>query len=402
MIDLKFLKQTYFYNALSSNKTSKETSNEASNKASNKTSNERSRRLSRNLYPLCLFAFFILTAPLQLSAREDKATAEGYEEALLENQQEESDPTSSNLIEPKPKLPPPGLYPKNILNLGEGDYFSNFAFIADKSTRTLTIWRNSRSQYELIAAYPFDMGKNSGNKLKLGDLKTPEGVYFFNKTYSKNELDFNEYGDRAFVMDYPNFFDRIDKKTGSGIWLHAIPPTKNLLRGSRGCLVLKNEDIEKVEPYVQIPTTPIIVEDKIEYSNKNELQSKKQALLGWLEQWRASWQSKSIDSYINFYHETFTSNKMTKEQWYEYKSHLNKKYEYINVKLFSPVIYQHKDKLVVRFLQKYQSDGLTDFGEKTLYVYKDPSSGYKIIGEDWAPTSNEVVAKYEKCQNQGC
>lgn len=357
-----------------------------------------STKLIPFLAPLILFLltnlFLILT-----KAETPKPTAEGYEELKLESQDTPLIPP--NQVEPKPTLPPPGKFPKNIIHLGNGDYFSKFAFIADKSTRTLTVWQNQNNQQELVAAYAMDLGKNPGNKTTVGDLKTPEGVYFFNKSYSKNELDFNEYGNRAFVMDYPNFYDQIDQKTGSGIWLHAVPPTKTLLRGSRGCLVLNNNDIEKVEPYIQMPSTPIIVDVNVEYAPAKEINQQNLRFTAWLNQWKDSWQSKKINEYIEFYHDNFRSGKMKKTDWYKYKNSLNEKYQFINLKFFSPVAFRQNNRWVIKFLQKYQSDSLSDFGEKTLYVVEE-KAGFKIIGEEWAQTPREVVAKYNNCTGSGC
>ncbi|MCB0357180.1 MAG: L,D-transpeptidase family protein [Bdellovibrionales bacterium] len=350
---------------------------------------------------ICLFLGFILLSFQCLADTENQVTAEGYQEAKQESEQEQK--VKNKMIpDPKAQLPPTGKIPQNIWSLGDGDYFSKYAFVADKSTRTLTIWQNEQQNFELVAAYPFDMGKQDGDKQILGDLKTPEGVYFFEGTYKQAQLDYNEYGIRAFTTNYPNFFDRLEKKTGSGIWLHAIPPSKSLKRGSRGCLVIRNEAIEKVIPFVDLDKTPIIVEDKINYTPQKILKENKQQFYSWLEQWKLSWEKKEIESYINYYHQDFTANKMNVQQWKDYKAGLNQKYNFINVTLYSPVVYNHKNEIVVRFLQKYSSDNLNDFGEKTLYVKKIDNT-YKIIGEEWKPIANETLAHYEsKCTIPEC
>ena len=349
----------------------------------------------------CLILGCLLSVATTQAEVEEKATAEGYQEAVQERETEKEQ-VKTYKPDPKPLLPPTGKVPQNIWSLGDGDYFSKYAFVADKSTRTLTIWQNENQSFELVAAYPFDMGKKKGDKQVLGDLKTPEGVYFFNGTYNKRQLDFNEYGVRAFTTNYPNFFDRLEKKTGSGIWLHAIPPTKSLKRGSRGCLVIRNEAITKVKPFVNIEKTPLIVEDKIIYGPVTNVKGYKQAFYDWLEQWKVSWETKEINSYISHYHSDFKANKMNKDQWQEYKTGLNEKYQYINVKLYTPVVYKHKNEFIVRFLQKYESDTINDFGEKTLYV-KKVGDNYKIIGEEWKPVANEMIAQYEtKCPIPGC
>lgn len=356
---------------------------------------------------ICLLINFIFAVGILLQTNlcigEDleKATAEGYREAVKESETD-VDETKVYLPDPKPQIPPAGLIPQNILSLGDGDYFSKYAFVADKSTRTLTVWQNENQNFELLAVYPFDMGKKEGDKEVLGDLKTPEGVYFFNNSYSRNQLDYNEYGALAFTTNYPNFFDQLEHKTGSGIWLHAIPPTKSLNRGSRGCLVIRNEAIESVHPYINTFTTPLIIEDKISYSNFSDLKNMKQNLYTWLEKWKLSWETKKIEHYMEHYHSDFKANNMNKEKWKKYKTDLSEKYEYINIKLYTPVVFKHKDEYIVRFLQKYESNTLNDFGEKTLFV-KQIGDKYKIIGEEWKPVNNGMIATYEdKCIIPGC
>ena len=120
----------------------------------------------------------------------EQAKAEGYKEALEESANE-NQLSINTQPDPKPLLPPAGQIPQNIISLGEGDYFSKFVFIADKTARTMSIWQNENHHTELVAAYPFDMGKKSGDKTILGDLKTPEGIYFFNGTRESSETCFN-------------------------------------------------------------------------------------------------------------------------------------------------------------------------------------------------------------------
>src|SRR5690606_35402957 len=119
----------------------------------------------------------------------------------------------------------------------QSNYCSPHVFIVDKKERVLSIWEETAMGLQRIAAYPTDIGKNVKDKQILGDKATPEGIYFMLEKYEANSLDYQTYGSRAFTLDYPNFFDRMEKKTGSGIWLHAVPDTVSLRRGSRGCVI---------------------------------------------------------------------------------------------------------------------------------------------------------------------
>ena len=288
-----------------------------------------------------------------------------------------------NNTDPQAVPPPEGKVPSSLIFMGTGEHFSEFAFVVDKSKRTLSVWRNTGKDIQFVQAFPSDMGKNNGDKSLSGDHKTPEGVYFFQKRKDRRELNFQEYGIRAFTMDYPNFFDKRMGKTGYGIWLHAIPESKSLQRGSRGCVVVRNEAIEKLTPFIRLTKTPIIVQDSVNYIDSNILAQNQLKLISWLKNWRSAWVAKDIDNYMSFYSENFKSMKMNKQKWRAYKSSLNDKYKFINVEFKNPIIFSYKDEINIRFLQAYQSDLLQDFGEKHLYVKMDGDGMIKILGEYW-------------------
>ena len=294
-------------------------------------------------------------------------------------------------------FPPHGKIPTSLVELGEGRYFSPYTLIMEKLNKTLSLWKKSKNGIQFISAYPADLGKKAGNKHVLGDLRTPEGIYFFQNIYEGPNLDFKNYGIRAFTMNYPNFFDRLDNKTGSGIWLHSIPDYESLNRGSRGCIVVRNNVIESLSEYIQIKMTPIIVHEKVQYISEEKLKSISYQVKKWLNLWEKAWENKNLKNYMAYYSEKFKSQGKNKRQWKTYKKILNEKYKFINISIKEPVIYQFKNTLVVRFLQIYKSDQITDFGEKVLYlIQKDPtnesSMKYEILGEFWTALTKNLIA----------
>ena len=152
-----------------------------------------------------------------------------------------------------------GLIPSSLIHLGNGAYFSDYGLVVNKKARVLTVWKNENGKIQKIKEYPSDIGKNAGVKVARDDAKTPEGIYFFQKMIEGRALDSSQYGKRAFTTNYPNLFDLREGKTGAGIWLHAIPETKTLQRGSRGCVVVRNESILDVSPFIQLHTTPFVI-----------------------------------------------------------------------------------------------------------------------------------------------
>ncbi len=269
-------------------------------------------------------------------------------------------------------------------------YYSPYAFVVDKANRQLSVWHQTGNGLKEVASFTADLGKNAGDKRGEGDRKTPEGIYFLLDRLEGNSLDFKLYGKRAFTTDYPNFFDRSEGKTGSGIWLHAVPDDVPLTRGSRGCVVVRNDVILDLTKYVTLKRTPILIQSTTERLPAAELNKITSDLNQWVESWRAAWESKNIDSYIGFYGEGFKSMNMSKNQWKRYKQNLNSLYKEIQVKISRPAILADRNRAIVRFLQEYTSDKKSDFGEKVLYLKRE-GDGYRIVGEQWAEETSKVA-----------
>lgn len=300
------------------------------------------------------------------------------------------DPKAEQKADPIAQLPPEGKFPHALLSLtSESGAFSRYAFLVDKSTRTLTIWENAKDSVKFVAAFPADIGRQSGDKVSEGDHKTPEGIYFFQTMMDGAKVDFSQYGVRIFTMDYPNYFDKLERKTGSGIWLHAIPDSKSLLRGSRGCVVVRNKVIEELAKYIELKRTPIVVINSVEYMTAEDWIKQKEKFNGWLESWRVTWMGKDLDKYMDQYSERFQSMGLNKKGWRNYKKGLGDKYKFIEVALKDVQIFNHGAKVVFRFLQSYKSDMKEDFGSKILYALKN-GERYEIVGETWEPAKQEI------------
>jgi len=111
----------------------------------------------------------------------------------------------------------PEAIPEGLLNFRFGP--RQYILVAEKSTQKLYIYStHDTSPVEVIT---ITSGKTPGNKREEGDMKTPEGIYLFTRQIDRDDLPkVDDYGDRAFTMNYPNPVDREEGRSGSGIWLH--------------------------------------------------------------------------------------------------------------------------------------------------------------------------------------
>ncbi|MGZ3774001.1 MAG: L,D-transpeptidase family protein [Pseudobdellovibrionaceae bacterium] len=280
--------------------------------------------------------------------------------------------------------------PAPLLQISETDAFSKYVLLVDKEQRKLSVFERDGEKIKKVEEYPADIGKNGGNKTKRDDRKTPEGIYFLEKRLSQPEIPFSLYGTMAFTTNYPNLFDQRENKTGSGIWLHAIPDTVPLTRGSKGCVVVRNNVIKKLDDYIKLRETPILIFDQVNYISKEEHEKRRQELNNFIEEWRKAWENNDLDKYMTFYDKDFKAPGFKFETWKKHKADLKSKYDYVKVHLSQPYIVQHNKQLLIKTLQRYESNLHVDYGIKTIYALKSGNT-YKIIREEWAPFNQKDV-----------
>ena len=141
-----------------------------------------------------------------------------------------------------------------------------YAIIADTGKSRLYIFQNVGGTPRYVADYYISSGKNGSQKVKEGDKKTPIGVYFVTANVPREKLtDF--YGRGAFPINYPNEWDKRHGRNGFGIWLHGTPSDtySRPPRASDGCVVLANQDLDRIGATLQVGLTPVIISDDIEW-----------------------------------------------------------------------------------------------------------------------------------------
>jgi len=258
--------------------------------------------------------------------------------------------------------------------------------LVDKKTNTLNLAFYNNDSFNTIKTYRATFGKSVGDKFIEGDLKTPEGIYFFNAFLRPPQIK-PKFGVMAFYMDYPNSIDSLVGRTGSDIMLHATNEPERLKkdRDSEGCIVVDNQNIQEIKPYVRLGLTPILVfselkEEFLKPKNFSDLRL-------FFSQWLKDWNQKKIDFYIDHYHDEFQSKNMNRRQWKHYKSALNNKYGEIEINASNIQFFQHPKYSVIVFKQNYLSkwkNGRVAYqstSTKKLYVLKEFGK-YNIASEE--------------------
>ena len=256
----------------------------------------------------------------------------------------------------------------------------NNVLTCNKNDATLCVYKKSAGKtYKLSKKYSAFTGKNSGEKHKEGDLKTPTGIYKLTRKLSHVDP---FYGPFAFVTSYPNTFDKYKKSNGHGIWIHGLPLNQERDTFTKGCIAINNSDIENLDKSINIEKTLLIINSQdIE---KNISKKKLSFILANLYAWRYAWIYNNIDDYLAFYSKDFKRfDGKNYDSFTHYKKRIFRKKEKKKI-IFSDinvVPYPGTPNLFkVSFKEYYKSRSFEFTGNKVLIV-KLTDKQFKILTE---------------------
>jgi murein L,D-transpeptidase YafK len=271
------------------------------------------------------------------------------------------------------------LYPQALMNwMVDGSFH---ALIVDKSQQRLSVWRIQNGEPSVVESFRCSTGENDGDKWVRGDMKTPEGVYFFCSVIDGRTLP-AKYGSWAFTTDYPNFVDRRHGKSGDGIWLHGRDKPLNGKPDSNGCIALENHDLVRVSQYVKLQSTPLIVVNRLIMAPQSAIIEQERKLRDFIEAWRRSWESRDADFLMSHYSMNFQSAWLDFKAWKEKKRKLSQRYRTIKVQLGNVFLYRQNGIITAIFPQVYNSDGFRSTGIKVLYI-TELKEKFGIYAEDY-------------------
>ena len=185
-------------------------------------------------------------------------------------------------------LPPPGMIPSNFLHLSPS---VRHAIAVDTSRSRMYVFSNGPKGVELISNFYVTIGRNGVHKRTEGDQRTPLGIYFVGRQISADRLP-DLYGKGALTVNYPNDWDRLQGRTGSGIWLHGVPSDQfaRVPQASDGCVVLSNPDIAFLMASID-RRTPVVIAEKLHWVTPQWTlpQQQPQSWMAELEHWQSAW-----------------------------------------------------------------------------------------------------------------
>lgn len=265
---------------------------------------------------------------------------------------------------------------------GYSESFTSF-LICDKEDSTLTIFKKDENEtFVKKKEYSAFTGKVNGDKQREGDLKTPVGIYRINDRLSKETRLDPFYGPLAFVTSYPNLYDTMRGKNGSGIWVHGLPINQERDDFTKGCIAIDNQSIECLDRNINIEKTALVI-----YSSKAKNASKEKLsyILSQLYDWRYAWLYNDINKYLSYYSDDFTRfDGMGIDNFSRYKTRVFNKIEKKTI-IFSNINIlpypDTKNVYQITFREYYKSPTFEFDGDKILLVRLDDMNKLKIFIE---------------------
>ncbi len=260
-----------------------------------------------------------------------------------------------------------------------------YVIVVDSSRSRLFLFKNQDGVPILIKDFYVTIGKNGTGKYVEGDQKTPVGVYFVTGFINPEELP-DLYGDGAYPIDYPNVWDQRHGRTGYGIWLHGTPSStySRPPKDSNGCVIVSNNDLNILSPFINKGHTPVIISDSINWVTKKEWKQYQSDQEHFVEQWRHDWESRDVDLYLRHYSKEYSGLGKDYDSWVEYKRRVNPSKKFIKVNLTdtSMFLYPGEQQLmVVTFVQDYTSDNFKRKFTKRQYWRLEDDGQWRIIYE---------------------
>ena len=118
----------------------------------------------------------------------------------------------------------------------------------------------------LVAQFPCCMGKNKGDKVKRGDMRTPESPTGkpFKITMIQDASDWHHdfHDGRGSILAYGNWFLRLATPGHKGIGIHGSTNNEHTVpgRASEGCIRLLDKDIITLKEHFAYVGMPVIVQ----------------------------------------------------------------------------------------------------------------------------------------------
>jgi lipoprotein-anchoring transpeptidase ErfK/SrfK len=128
--------------------------------------------------------------------------------------------------------------------------------VVDKSDFTMEVFRNGKT----MGQYGIAVGKNTGDKRNVGDMRTPEGEFPIVQIQNSSKWthDFND-GKGNTKGAYGPYFIRLGTPGWTGIGIHGTHAPDSIgTNVTEGCIRLNNDDVQTLRKMVKVGDRVVI------------------------------------------------------------------------------------------------------------------------------------------------
>lgn len=254
--------------------------------------------------------------------------------------------------------------------------------LVDTGRSRLYVYANDLGRPRYVTDFYISLGLNGVEKSREGDQKTPLGVYRITSRRARLP-DF--YGPGAYPIDYPNDWDRANGRKGHGIWLHGTPSAtySRPPRATDGCVVLTNDDLQRLARYVDVTRTPVVIADALEWRDSRRWDAARDDFMAAFGRWKADWESRDVERYFAHYSTGFRSERGDVASWKAQKRKVNAAKSWIKVGVKDVSLFAYpgaREMMVVSFEQDYRSNNLSNRTHKRQYWTRE-NGRWRIVHE---------------------
>jgi hypothetical protein len=195
--------------------------------------------------------------------------------------------------------PPANAVPAELMLLPKSVHH---AIAVDTSRSRLYLFENGANGVRLVGDHYVSVGKQGVDKTIEGDQRTPLGVYFVADRMGGGALA-ERFGAGALALNYPNAYDRLQGRTGGGIYVHGVPQDtySRPPLDSDGCVVIANEDLLALMSTIPIHDTPVVVARSLHWVDEAAAKRRSADILEAVGRWQTARADDDAESLSAFY-----------------------------------------------------------------------------------------------------